>query len=163
MRAWRLKSAAEVVIGRAPTRLSGGDSALGHAESLGINRYERYNELVQLSFGRLLLRTTQMSGDWCRVNEDGTAADHSVVGCFYSNDNGQTWKTCATWADLPLRGAMEPHTVELSVEYRLASAGYAGPRGHRCEASRSGGHCVRCSSFKQEIRARFAAVDGGLI
>ncbi len=71
------------------------------------------NLLIQLSSGRVILPTTDMSGQWCGTTEDGSPADHDVAGCCYSDDNGHTWKACTTWADLPLRGAMEPHIVEL--------------------------------------------------
>ena len=72
------------------------------------------NLLVQLSSGRIILPTTDMSGQWCGQTEDGAPGDHVVAGCCYSDDNGNSWKLCTTWADLPLRGAMEPHIVELS-------------------------------------------------
>jgi len=72
------------------------------------------NLLIQLSTGRVVLPTTDMSGRWCGVTEEGVPADHSVAGCCYSDDDGRTWEACTTWADLPLRGAMEPHIVELS-------------------------------------------------
>jgi sialidase-1 len=72
------------------------------------------NLLVQLSTGRIILPVTEMLGAWCGVNEDGTSTDDALSGCCYSDDNGDTWKQCTTWASLPLRGAMEPHIVELS-------------------------------------------------
>lgn len=71
------------------------------------------NLLVQLSTGRIILGATEMSGDWCGVTADGQPADHCVSGCCYSDDNGDSWKVCSRWADLPQRGAMEPHIVEL--------------------------------------------------
>lgn len=71
------------------------------------------NLLVQLSTGRIILGATEMSGDWCGVTADGQPVDHCVSGCCYSDDNGDSWKVCSRWADLPQRGAMEPHIVEL--------------------------------------------------
>ena len=65
------------------------------------------NLLVQLASGRIILPTTSMSGDW-------GATDHVTAGCCYSDDNGVTWRSSSSWADLPMRGAMEPHIVELA-------------------------------------------------
>jgi sialidase-1 len=42
-----------------------------------------------------------------------TAADHGITGATFSDDNGRIWQACATWCDLPLRGAMEAHVEEL--------------------------------------------------
>lgn len=72
------------------------------------------NLLIQMSTGRVILGVTNMEGNWCGTAEDGSPGDHDVAGCCYSDDNGVTWKATTTWADLPLRGAMEPHIVELS-------------------------------------------------
>ena len=63
--------------------------------------------LVPLASGRIVLPATDMSGAW------GTT-DHLVAGCCFSDDGGRSWQASTRWADLPLRGAMEPHIVELS-------------------------------------------------
>ena len=66
------------------------------------------NLLVQLSSGRIILPIQKVIGDWCG------ATDHQVNSCCYSDDEGHSWKESACWVDLPLRGAMEPHIVELN-------------------------------------------------
>jgi len=71
------------------------------------------NLLTQLSSGRIILGIGRTLGNWCGVAANGNTADHSVAGCSYSDDEGASWKACETWVDLPRRGAMEPHIVEL--------------------------------------------------
>ena len=70
------------------------------------------NRLLQLRSGRILLGNERTLGDWCEEGEDGVSLDHSVAGCCYSDDDGQSWQQSA-WVDLPLRGAMEPRIAEL--------------------------------------------------
>ncbi len=65
------------------------------------------NVLVQLSSGRIILPIQKVIGDWCGPT------DHQVNSCCYSDDDGYSWKLSETWVDLPMRGAMEPHIVEL--------------------------------------------------
>jgi len=65
------------------------------------------NLLVQLSSGRIILPIQKVIGDWCGDT------DHQVNSCCYSDDEGNSWKQSDCWVDLPLRGAMEPHIVEL--------------------------------------------------
>ena len=71
------------------------------------------NLLTQLSSGRVILGNERTLGNWCGVTAKGATADHAVAGCCYSDDDGDSWKPCETWVDLPRRGAMEPHIVEL--------------------------------------------------
>jgi len=63
--------------------------------------------LSQLSSGRVIMPTMQVLGAWCGPT------DHQIAGCFYSDDDGRTWKESDNWVDLPMRGAMEPHIAEL--------------------------------------------------
>ncbi len=65
------------------------------------------NGLMQLSSGRIILSSEKLFGDWCG------STDHQVSGTCYSDDDGHSWKESTTWVDLPLRGALEPHIVEL--------------------------------------------------
>ncbi len=65
-------------------------------------------ELTQLSSGRIILPVEKVLGEWCGQT------DHSLAGCSYSDDDGYSWKECASWVDLPLRGAEEPHITELN-------------------------------------------------
>ena len=61
----------------------------------------------QLSTGRIVLPGGRQTGAiW-------SASDHEMLGCFFSDDEGATWKESANWVDLPLRGAMEAHVEEL--------------------------------------------------
>jgi len=71
------------------------------------------NGLVLLSTGRIILPTDRTQGVWCGVTAAGEAADHSICGCCFSDDNGLTWSENRNWIDLPRRGAMEPHVAEL--------------------------------------------------
>ncbi|MCH2116976.1 MAG: glycoside hydrolase [Pirellulales bacterium] len=64
--------------------------------------------LTQLSTGRIIHPLQQVLGDWCGPT------DHQINSCAYSDDLGHTWKQSENWVDLPMRGAMEPHIVELS-------------------------------------------------
>lgn len=43
---------------------------------------------------------------------------HLVCFCFYSDDQGRTWKKSADQVDVPQRGAMEPEVIELA-DHRL--------------------------------------------
>jgi sialidase-1 len=63
--------------------------------------------MIQLSTGRILMSNQKVAGQWCGQG------DHQIAGGYYSDDDGQTWTESQTFADLPLRGAMEPHIVEL--------------------------------------------------
>ena len=66
------------------------------------------NVLTQLFSGRIILPQSKLlHGIW------GGPKDHQVAGCYYSDDDGHSWKASASWVDLPLRGAMEPHIAEL--------------------------------------------------
>jgi sialidase-1 len=82
---------------------------------------------MQMSTGRIILPDNKSIGewDWCggpmdieiggrKVLPLGAYSDHFVAGCCYSDDEGKTWQVSETWADAPLRGAMEPHIVELN-------------------------------------------------
>ena len=63
--------------------------------------------LSRLSSGRLILPSQRYQhGIW------GGPRDHQIVGCCYSDDQGDNWQE-SNWVDLPKRGAMEPHVVEL--------------------------------------------------
>ena len=78
----------------------------------------RGRPLLQLSTGRILIPNQKQLGTWCGPE------DHQLAGCFYSDDNGQTWKQSSDWVDLPLRGAMEPHIAELrtlAIDWRMNS------------------------------------------
>ncbi len=61
-----------------------------------------------LSSDRIILPVARQTGrDW-------SPTDHSIAGCVFSDDDGVTWRESDQWVDLPLRGAMEPHVVELA-------------------------------------------------
>ncbi len=63
--------------------------------------------MKRLSTGRLVLPVGRQTGAiW-------SATDHEVVGAAVSDDDGATWREPNSWADLPLRGAMEPQMEEL--------------------------------------------------
>jgi len=65
--------------------------------------------LGRLSTGRILLPAQRYQhGVW------GGPLDHQIAGCYYSDDEGQSWSAATRWIDLPMRGAMEPHIVELN-------------------------------------------------
>lgn len=63
--------------------------------------------MIQLSTGRILNSNQKVQGSWCGSD------DHQVAGAYYSDDDGHTWTESQTFADLPMRGAMEPHIAEL--------------------------------------------------
>ena len=64
--------------------------------------------LSRLSCGRIILPAQRyQNGVW------GGPLDHQVAGCYYSDDEGQSWEAATQWVDLPMRGAMEPHIVQL--------------------------------------------------
>ena len=63
------------------------------------------SSLVQLSSGRLLLPFHGGTGH--------QGKQHNVVRCFYSDDDGHTWKLTEKVLDLPMRGAMEASVAEL--------------------------------------------------
>jgi len=66
-------------------------------------------DLRQLSTGRVVAPMARLVG----YERQDEAGDHSVAGCYYSDDDGITWKECDAYVDLPLRGAMEPKLEEL--------------------------------------------------
>ncbi len=66
------------------------------------------NLLMQLSTGRIISPIQTVLGNWCGDT------DHQMNSCAYSDDDGHTWKQSENWVDLPRRGAMEPHIVELN-------------------------------------------------
>jgi len=60
-----------------------------------------------LSDGRIIIpveKTTK--GYWGK-------GDNYAIGCVVSDDNGETWRLCSGWIELPMRGAMEGHVEEL--------------------------------------------------
>ena len=63
------------------------------------------SSLVLLSNGRLLLPFHGGVGHQFK--------QHNVVRCFYSDDEGYTWKLAEGQVDLPMRGAMEASVAEL--------------------------------------------------
>jgi sialidase-1 len=63
------------------------------------------SSLVRLSNGRLLLPFHGGTGH--------QFSQHNVVRCFYSDDDGYTWKLAEGMVDLPMRGAMESSVAEL--------------------------------------------------
>jgi sialidase-1 len=67
-----------------------------------------HGDLRQLRSGRIVVPATRLSG-YERQDDD---QDHSVAGCFLSDDDGKTW-TQGGSVDLPLRGAMEGKIEEL--------------------------------------------------
>jgi len=66
------------------------------------------NTMIQLSFGRLI----QPIGASVTLGAGGYAG-HVMAGCYISNDDGYSWMEPTSWVDLPMRGIMEPHVVEL--------------------------------------------------
>jgi len=74
------------------------------------------NDLRQLSTGRIVVPVCYMEGTALQDDgKEGTLAptNTSRAGCFYSDDEGQTWKECDDYVYLPMRGAMEPKVEEL--------------------------------------------------
>ena len=63
------------------------------------------SSLVRLNSGRLLLPFHGGTG-----SQHG---QHNVARCFYSDDEGHTWKLAKGQVDLPMRGAMEASVAEL--------------------------------------------------
>jgi sialidase-1 len=61
----------------------------------------------RLSTGRIVLPVV------CQQGLCWSTGDHVVVGAAWSDDDGHTWRLPERWANLPLRGAMEPHVEEL--------------------------------------------------
>jgi len=66
-------------------------------------------DLRQLSTGRIILPMMRLVG----YEHQDEGGDHLFAGCYYSDDDGQTWKECESYVDLPMRGAMEPKIEEL--------------------------------------------------
>lgn len=65
------------------------------------------NVLKRLSSGRLLWPVSAPSG----LEDRGQNV--WINGAITSDDGGLSWRECDGWAELPLRGAMEPHVEEL--------------------------------------------------
>lgn len=61
--------------------------------------------VVQLSTGRLIAPVCTMRNVW-------KPGDHGVTWCYFSDDEGKTWRKGKGCVDLPKRGAMEPGVVE---------------------------------------------------
>ena len=71
-------------------------------------------DLRQLSTGRIILPTCYMEGTALQDDGQGLAPSNtSVAGTSYSDDDGQTWRECQSYAYLPMRGTMEPKIEEL--------------------------------------------------
>jgi hypothetical protein len=64
------------------------------------------DRVTELADGRLLCPVA-----WTR---DVSAENRFVSYCYWSDDDGKTWKTGASRVDAPQRGAMEPEVLELS-------------------------------------------------
>lgn len=64
------------------------------------------DRVTELADGRLLCPVA-----WTR---DVDAENHFVSYCYWSDDEGQTWKTGPSRVDAPQRGAMEPEVLELN-------------------------------------------------
>ena len=61
----------------------------------------------RLASGRIVLPMGRQTGAiW-------SASDHEILGCYFSDDQGATWRESTNWVDLPMRGAMEAHVEEL--------------------------------------------------
>ena len=72
-------------------------------------------DLRQLSTGRIVAPTCYMEGTALQDEGKGLApTDTSVAGCFYSDDEGETWAECDNYVYLPMRGTMEPKIEELA-------------------------------------------------
>ncbi len=65
------------------------------------------NVIKALSGGRLLWPVSAPSG---LVDEGQNVW---INGAIHSDDGGVTWRESESWVELPMRGAMEPHTEEL--------------------------------------------------
>ena len=63
----------------------------------------------QLSTGRIIIPTARLT-NYERQDDGG---DHCTSGIMYSDDDGYTWQKGEPFADLPLRGTMEPKIEEL--------------------------------------------------
>jgi sialidase-1 len=72
------------------------------------------NDIRQLSTGRIIAPIVEMSGMMLAGDENAISPQNYIkAGCWYSDDNGQTWSECEQYVELPLRGAMEPRVEEL--------------------------------------------------
>jgi sialidase-1 len=74
-----------------------------------------FNDVRQLSSGRIIVPTEYVTGNALQDEGKGLApTDTGVSGCFYSDDDGRTWKQCDEYVYLPMRGAMESKVEEIS-------------------------------------------------
>lgn len=70
------------------------------------DRMGSFHDVRQMASGRIVIPNEYYQGEFCND-------DHGMGGCYYSDDNGQTWEECENYVDLPLRGAEEPKIEEL--------------------------------------------------
>jgi sialidase-1 len=71
-------------------------------------------DLRQLTSGRIIVPVMYIEGTALQDDGKGLAPSNLVsAGCFYSDDDGKRWRECASYAYLPMRGAMEPKIEEL--------------------------------------------------
>jgi sialidase-1 len=64
------------------------------------------DHVIRLSTGRIVVPTFVSPVVW-------RAGEHFRAFCYYSDDDGRTWRHSETFMDLPRRGAEEPSMVEL--------------------------------------------------
>jgi parallel beta-helix repeat protein len=79
--------------------------------SQGIRLQGGCASLVQLKSGRILcpmFETNVTSADY------GAATEGLVAGCYFSDDDGKSWRQAKGTISLPKRGAMEPSVAQLS-------------------------------------------------
>ena len=62
-----------------------------------------------LSTGRIMIPTLKIMN----YEQQDEGGDYCATGIIYSDDDGRTWKQSDSFAELPLRGCMEPKIEEL--------------------------------------------------
>ncbi len=73
------------------------------------------NNMRQLTSGRLIIPIMHAAGNVLENDGEGLAPTDIVkAGCYYSDDDGATWRVSDNYVELPMRGAMEPQIEPVS-------------------------------------------------
>ncbi|MBX7259493.1 MAG: glycoside hydrolase [Candidatus Hydrogenedentes bacterium] len=80
-------------------------------KSKGIRLQGGCASLVQLESGRIVC---PMFGSDIEATDYSQATQQQKAGCYYSDDDGKTWREGKGKVSLPKRGAMEPSVAELN-------------------------------------------------
>jgi sialidase-1 len=80
-------------------------------KSMGIRLQGGCASLIQLKSGRIVC---PMFGSEIIAADYGQATERQRAGCYYSDDDGKTWREGKGKVSLPKRGAMEPAVAELT-------------------------------------------------